>query len=142
VGDHTTLAAKKRHQLRVLNRLLVVFVVVTLAAVVLTYPERTAMLIVGAVDGFYDNRVSETYWPSRGWLYKTAIPTKGSSIDVHDELLYFHRLLTLLDDGITNRLNMDGVLKTRRSGPEYEALYEVYRARQVDVLAQLRRIDV
>src|SRR5207249_11698054 len=51
VGDHTTLAAKKRHQLRVLNRLLVVFVVVTLAAVVLTYPERTAMLIVGAVDG-------------------------------------------------------------------------------------------
>jgi hypothetical protein len=142
VGEHATLAAKKRHQLRVLNRLLVVFAIVVPVAVVLTYPERTVMMIVGAVDSVYDNRVSETYWPSRGWLYKTAIPTKGSSIDVHDELLYFHRLLTLLDDGITNRLNVDGVLKTRRSGTEYETLYEAYRARQLDVLERLRRMDV
>jgi hypothetical protein len=141
VGEHATLAAKKRHQLRLLNRLLVVFGVVTLAAVPLTYPERTMMMIVGAADSFYNNRVSETYWPSRGWLYKTAIPTKNSSIDVHDELLYFHRLLTLLDDGITNRLNIDGVLQTRRSETEYGALYDVYRGKQLVVLEQLRRKD-
>ena len=88
------------------------------------------------------NRVSETYWPSRRWIYKTTIPTKGSSIDVHDELLYFDRLLTLLDDGITNRLNVDGVLKTRRAPAEYAALYAVYRGRQLDVLERMRRMDV
>jgi len=108
VAEHATLAAKKRHQLRLLNRLLVVLAILVPAAVLLTYPERTVMMVVGVVDSFYDNRVSETYWPARGWIYKTTIPTKGSSIDVHDELLYFDRLLTLLDEGITNRLNVDG----------------------------------
>src|SRR2546428_11002595 len=127
VAEHATLAARKRHQLRLLNRLLFVLAILAPIAVLLTYPERTVMMIVGAVDSFYDNRVSETYWPSRGRVYKTSIPTKASSVDVHDELLYFHRLLTLLDDGITNRLNIDGVLKTRRAPAPYFALYEVYR---------------
>src|SRR6267142_2318758 len=142
VAEHATLAAKKRHQLRLLNRLLVVLAVGVPATVLLTYPERTVTMVVGAVDSFYDNRVSETYWPARGWIYKATISTKGSSIDVHDELLYFDRLLTLLDDGITNRLNIDGVLKTRRPPAEYAALYAVYRGRQLDVLERMRRMDV
>src|SRR5437773_1002400 len=142
VAEHATLAARKRHQLRLLNRLLFVLAILAPIAVLLTYPERTVMMIVAAVDSFYDNRVSETYWPSRGWVYKTSIPTKASSVDVHDELLYFHRLLTLLDDGITNRLNIDGVLKTRRAPTEYSALYEVYRGKQLDLLERMRRMDV
>lgn len=142
VAEHATLAAKKRHQLRVLNRLLMVLAVVAPVAVLLTYPERVIMTIVGAVDSFYDHRVSETHWPARGWLYKTAIPTKGSAIDVHDELEFFHGLLSILDDGITNRLNIDGALKTRRPHVEYEALYDVYRSRQLDVLERLRRLEV
>lgn len=142
VAEHATLAAKKRHQLRVLNRLLIVLAVVVPVAVLLTYPERVIMTIVRAVDSFYDHRVSETHWPARGWLYKTAIPTKGSAIDVHDELEFFHGLLSILDDGITNRLNIDGVLKTRRPQVDYEALYDVYRSRQLDVLERLRRLEV
>jgi hypothetical protein len=94
------------------------------------------------VDRIYDSRVSETNWPARGWFYKTELPTKGSVIDVHDELQYFHGLLSALDEGITNRLNMDGVLKTRRSQAEYEALYGVYGTRQREVLERLRRLEV
>ncbi len=142
VAEHATRAAKKRHQVRVLNRLLVVFAVIAPLAVLLTYPERVIVTIVGAVDSVSDRRVSETHWPARGWLYKTAIPTKGSVIDVHDELMFFHDLLSILDDGITNRLNIDGALKTRRSRVEYEALYDVYRSRQLDVLERLRRLEV
>jgi len=142
VAKHATLAAKKRHQIRVLNRLLIVLAVVAPVAVVLTDPERVAITIVGAVDSFYDRRVSETHWPARGWLYKTAIPTKGGAIDAHDELEFFHRLLSILDDGITNRLNIDGALKTRRPPGEYEALYDVYRTRQLDVLHRLGRLEV
>jgi hypothetical protein len=142
VAQHATLAAKKRHQLRLLNRLLIVLAILVPVSVLLTYPERVITTIAGAVDRIYDNRVSETSWPARGWFYKTALPTKGSVIDVHDELQYFHGLLAALDEGITNRLNMDGVLKTRRSRAEYEALYGVYGTRQRDVLERLRRLEV
>src|SRR5437773_8692712 len=143
VAEHTTLAATKRHQLRVLNRLLAVLAVTVLGAIVFTYPERVVVTAVETVSRYYDWRVSESYWPSRGLVYTWwQIPTKMSSIDVHDELQYFHRLVTLLDDGITNRLNIDGVLKTRRSPAAYAALYEIYRGRQLDVLARMQRIDV
>ena len=143
VAEHTTLAARKRHQLRVLNRLLAVLAVTVLGAIVFTYPERVVVTAVETVSRYYDWRVSESYWPSRGLVYTWwQIPTKTSSIDVHDELQYFHRLVTLLDDGITNRLNIDGVLKTRRAPAEYAALYEIYRGKQLDVLARMRRIDV
>jgi hypothetical protein len=142
VAEHATVAARKRHQLRLLNRLLIVLAVLAPVSILLTYPERVIMTIVGAIESVYDSRVSETNWPSRGWLYKGELPTKGSTINVHGELQYFHDLLSALDHGITNRLNMDGVLKTRRSSAEYEALYDVYRTRQLDVLERLRRLEV
>jgi len=143
VDEHATLAAKKRHQLRVLNRLLVVLAVAVGATIAFVYPERVVVTAVETVSRYYDWRVSEGYWPSRGLVYTWwQIPTKASSIDVYDELLYFQRLVTLLDDGITNRLNIDGALKTRRSPAEYAALYEIYRGKQLDVLARMRRIDV
>jgi hypothetical protein len=142
VAEHATVAAKKRHQLKLLNRLLVILAVVAPVSILLVHPERAITTIAGAVDGISDSRVSETNWPARGWMYKTALPTKGSVIDAHDELQYFHGLLSALDEGITNRLNIDGVLKTRRSRTEYEVLYGVYRTRQRDVLERLRRLHV
>lgn len=142
VDEHATLAARKRHQLRVLNRLLVVLAILAPVSILLTYPERVIVSVVGAVDSIHDHRVSETSWPSRGWIYKTSIPTKGSVIDAHEELQFFHGLLSALDDGITNRLNIDGVMKTRRSPAQYRALYTIYRDKQLDVLDRLRRLDV
>jgi len=142
VAEHATVAAKKRHQLRLLNRLLIVLAVLAPVSILLANPERVITTIAGVLDSIYDNRISETNWPARGWVYKTELPTKSSVIDVHDELQYVHGLLSALDEGITNRLNIDGVLKTRRSRAEYEALYGVYRARQGDVLERLRRLQV
>jgi hypothetical protein len=143
VDEHATLAAKKRHQLKILNRLLVLLGVVLVAAILYSYPERIVTTLVEAGSRFYDWRVSETYWPERGWVYTHwQIDVKGSSIDVHDELMYFTRLVALLDEGITNRINMDGVLRTRRSPAEYTRLYDVYRGKQLDVLARLRQLAV
>jgi len=143
VDEHATLAAKKRHQLRVLNRLLVILGVVLVAAMLYSYPERIVTTLVDAGSRVYDWRVSDTYWPERGWVYTYwQIDVKTSSIDVHDELTYFTRLVALLDEGITNRLNIDGVLKTRRSPAEYTRLYEVYRTKQLDVLMRMRMLDV
>jgi len=143
VDEHATLAARKRHQLRILNRLLVILGALLFAGLLYTYPERIVTTLVDTGSRFYDWRVSETYWPERGLVYTYwQIDAKTSSINVHDELMYFTRLVALLDDGITNRLNIDGVFKTRRSHDEYARLYEVYRTKQLDVLARMRLLDV
>ena len=142
VAEHATLAAKKRHQLRILNRLLVVLGVALVAWILYSNPERIVTTLVEAGSHVLDWRVSETYWPERGWVYTYwQIPAKASSIDVHDELAYFTRLVALLDEGITNRINIDGVLKTRRSPADYTRLYEIYRGKQLGVLARMRRLD-
>ena len=143
VDEHATLAAKKRHQLRILNRLLVILGAVLFAGLLYSYPERIVTTLVDTGSRFYDWRVSETYWPERGLVYTYwQIDVKTSSINVHDELMYFTRLVALLDEGITNRLNIDGVMKTRRSAAEYTRLYEIYRTRQLDIMARMRQLAV
>lgn len=142
VAEHVTLAAQRRHRLKILNRLVVVVGVALVAWPLYSHPERIVTTVVDAGSRFYDWRVSETYWPERGWVYTYwQIPTKTSSIDAADELAYFARLVALLDAGITNRLNIDGVLKTRRSPAAYARLFEIYRARQLDVLARMRQLE-
>src|SRR2546425_11371465 len=63
VDEHATLAAKKRHQLRILNRLLVILGAVLFAGLLYSYPERIVTTLVDTGSRFYDWRVSETYWP-------------------------------------------------------------------------------
>ena len=98
-------------------------------------------LVVGAVDATesVQNRwVSETHWPSRGRTYRLFwIPAKTGSFTRHDELAYFVALVRVLDEGVSNRMNMDGVLRTSRTPTQYERLYELYRERQGGVVSRL-----
>jgi hypothetical protein len=86
--------------------------------------------------------LSEVHWPERRWPGARPIPLKESRIDVHEELLYLDHLLGVLAAGISNRLNMEGVLAVPRAPERYGALYEVYRGRQEEVLDRLRRLQV
>ena len=83
-------------------------------------------------------RLGDDYWPPRRWPGAHGIPLKESRIDRHAELAYFHQLLAVLDDGISNRMNVEGALAIRRAPERYLQLYEVYRRRQEQVLARLR----
>lgn len=94
------------------------------------------------MDRVDNARLSESYWPERPWPGARPIPLKESRIDVHDELLYFDQLLGLLEVGITNRLNMEGVLAVGRPSARYTALFEVYRERQEDMLQRLHALTV
>ncbi len=85
--------------------------------------------------------LSEQYWPERRWPGARPLPLKESRIDVHEELLYFDQLLGVLAVGISNRLNMEGVLAVPRAPERYGELYDVYRGRQEDVLDRLRRLQ-
>jgi hypothetical protein len=94
------------------------------------------------IDRVDNARLSESYWPDRPWPGARPIPLKESRIDVYEELVYFDQLLSVLEVGITNRLNMEGVLAVRRSPERYTALYAVYRERQENVLERLRALPV
>jgi hypothetical protein len=105
-------------------------------------PVAPALPAAATGDRVDNAALSETHWPARRWPGARPIPLKESRIDVHEELLYFDRLLGVLATGISNRLNMEGVLAVPRAPERYGALYEVYRGRQEEVLDQLRRLQV
>jgi hypothetical protein len=119
-----------------------VFLLALLAAFILNQGDRVVVGSVEAVESVRNRWVSETHWPSRGWMYKLfSIPVKTGSFDRHAELAYFVALLPILDDGITHRINFDGVLQTDRTPAQYERLYELYRERQSGVLGRLERLE-
>ncbi|MEX2147154.1 MAG: hypothetical protein WED01_09105, partial [Candidatus Rokuibacteriota bacterium] len=144
VDTHASAAARARTRLRVLTRVLLIAVVVAPVVFALSSgPEAWAKGIVSTVDWYYNRQVGPTSWPDRRWVFAIfSIPTKGSSIDDHAELLYFDRLLDVLNSGISNRLNMDGVLASGRDPREYPGIYAAYRERQLNVLADLGRLPV
>ena len=59
-----------------------------------------------------------------------------------DERRYFGELTALLDDGIVNRRNIDGVLKSEASADAYTSAFEIYRARQDGLLRRLDALSV
>jgi hypothetical protein len=59
-----------------------------------------------------------------------------------DERRYFEELIMVLDDGIMNRRNIDGVLKSPSSADAYTAAFEIYRARQDRFLRGLDGLSV
>ena len=111
-------------------------------ALLSTYGGQVVVGAVDATEAVQNRWVSETHWPSRGWTYRLFwIPAKTGSFTRHDELAYFVALVRVLDEGVSNRMNMDGVLRTSRTPTQYERLYELYRQRQSGVLGRLERLD-
>jgi len=142
VETHASVAARRRHQVRLLRVVLVIFVISLTLALLSQHGGHVVVGLVDATEWVQNRRVGETHWPSRGWMYKLFwIPTKTGSFTRHDELAYFVALTRVLDEGITHRINMDGVLRTSRTPAEYARLYELYRERQGGVLARLERLD-
>jgi hypothetical protein len=59
-----------------------------------------------------------------------------------DEQRYFGQLIAVLEDGASNRRNIEGVLKAGDSELDtYRAVFDIYRGRAEDVIARLRRLD-
>ena len=55
---------------------------------------------------------------------------------------YFEDLIVVLDDGIMNRRNIDGLLKGESSPDIYTSAFEIYRARQEQFLRKLDAMSV
>jgi hypothetical protein len=59
-----------------------------------------------------------------------------------DERRYFGELVTVLDDGIMNRRNIDGLLKSASRPDIYVSGFEIYRSRQEQFLRRLDAMTV
>jgi hypothetical protein len=141
VETHASAEARARRRVRLLTRVFLVLLAAAPIVVVAAGGSGAWRDGVGTLVQWHQDRsVSPTHWPDRGWMLPGDVPTKGSVIDVHAELVYVDGLVRLLKTGATNRLNIDGALGTRRDAREYTALYETYRGRQQRVLADLRAL--
>ena len=58
------------------------------------------------------------------------------------ERRYFDELIVVLDDGIMNRRNIDGLLKSRSRPDIYVSAFEAYRSRQDQFLWRLDAVTV
>lgn len=58
------------------------------------------------------------------------------------ERRYFEELVVVLDDGITNRRNIDGILKGQSSPDTYVSAFDAYRVRQERFLHRLDEMSV
>jgi hypothetical protein len=58
------------------------------------------------------------------------------------ERRYLNELVAILGQGASHRRDVEGVLQSRSELETYRVVYDIYRQRQGDVLARLRRLDV
>jgi hypothetical protein len=116
VEQEVSVAARRRHLIKVANRAVVVAGLAMLAVFTLSYAVTSEWISV----------------PS---------PSRTTTLDRPD-WLYFQQLMKFLDEGISNRIGMELVLKTQSSPDAYAAHYTVYRKRQLDLLTRLNRLDV
>lgn len=87
-------------------------------------------------------RIGTGYWPQRDRSYLQEISAKQSAIDNLDELIYFKDWSDLMQENISNRMNMDAVLQTRRSEEEYTMILAFYLRKQSAVLERLNAMQV
>lgn len=86
-------------------------------------------------------RISENYWPERDFSTLPSLSIKGSVIQDSADLLYLSQVLKLLENGASNRLNMEAVLQTHRSEEKYWKAFEVYQREHAEFLAKLRMLS-
>lgn len=138
IRDHASVKARRCYTLRVLGLVLGCLTVFFLA-VGIPYGTKMAITLSNYLD---DRRVNENYWPKRVAEAYPALPAKGSVIDHVEELACIQEILSILEEGISNRLNMESVLRTHRSGQDYRRLSAVFQRRQSVVLNQLNNLSV
>jgi Zn-finger nucleic acid-binding protein len=86
-------------------------------------------LLVLSLAGLAASTLTSVPWTGR----VTAVPSPMTPA----ELRYFKALVVVLEDGIMNRRNIDGLLKGDSSPDIYTSSFEIYRARQEQFLRKL-----
>ncbi len=93
-------------------------------------------------ETYETSKIGESFWPQRSFDAFPPFSSKASGIQNEEEAAYFSQLVPILEEGASNRLNMEAVLKTRRSEDQYWAVFQIYQKRQQEMLSVLRSVHV
>jgi hypothetical protein len=135
VSEQMLIATKRKQALQFLLALFLGLLCFSLLA-------QSPRWISNWLPNYEDLKVGEKYWPQREFRNFPSLPLKESSIDNAEEIFYVSQVLELLEDAASNRMNMDTVLKTRRSGERYWKAFEIYQQKQYEFLGKLRVMTV
>ncbi|HTL48696.1 MAG TPA: hypothetical protein VL688_11620 [Verrucomicrobiae bacterium] len=87
-------------------------------------------------------QVNEDHWPLRVDRDYFPMPMQSAALGRAEEMFYFQQLVDLLSEALSNRINIDAVLKTQKEPDRYWALYDFYRNQQGAVAARLEQMEV
>lgn len=87
-------------------------------------------------------KIGDTEWPQRDLSDFPKLAIQEGSISNPEELLYLTQSLRLLETGISNRMNMETVLQTRRSPEKYAKALRVYQRIHEDFLMKWQILPV
>ena len=135
VGEQILAAAKKKNAVRFLAAMLAGFILMSFLA---RSPQWMAQRSLQSED----SKIGADYWPARDFSQFPALPVKESGIDDASELLYLTQVLEILEEGASNRLNIEAVLRTKRSEENYWAAFGIYQRRQMGFINKLQLLSV
>lgn len=85
-------------------------------------------------------QISPDYWPQKYYNTWYPLPSDVSGVDPM-EMAYWKQWCNLIQEGITNRMNMHDALNLPRSKEFYASIQEKYRSLQQSVLQRLSSLD-
>lgn len=132
VSEQMMLAAKKKQAVQLIAALVAGMIIFPLLTQSLPWIFKSPKL---------ESKIGENYWPERNFETFPGLPAMGGTIENPEEILYLSQVLRLLELGASNRMNMDAVLKTRRSEEKYWDAFAVYQEKNREILSKLRLLS-
>jgi hypothetical protein len=100
---------------------------------------RRRIAVLSCVLALSVAALTATWLLADGWIFPRVTGARPIPVE---EQRYLGQLMAALEEGATNRRNVEGVLKAGDSEPDtYRAVYDIYRGRAEHVLARLRGLE-
>lgn len=91
---------------------------------------------------YYESKIGAGYWPSHDFVPLPVLTEENTSIKNGLERQYLAQIGKLLENGASNRMNLDKALKMSRSSEDYSSAFEIYRKNHQELLMKLRSFYV
>lgn len=87
---------------------------------------------------YSESKIGAGYWPAHEFVTLPVLTEENTSIKSSMERQYLTQIGNLLENGASNRMNLDKTLKMSKSSEDYAAAFEVYRKNHQELLMKLR----
>ena len=142
MAQQISVAAKKRYYKILILGFLIGLIVIPMTK---KFLDRAPQLISQHFEELHrqseGQKIGPSYWPGRDFSHWYPLPIKEGRLDHQDELVYFQQYMTIMEEGIVNRYNIQTALDARRKPADYLMIFETYAARQENFLSKLKELQ-